>query len=651
MALSQHLDLPLELSFEICSYLEEQDLFNAVQIKPLHTAALWTLYSQDTRGDELNESRALTWGAFYGKGNAVEWAIHRGASVERSRPFHGRDIFIEGDNPLNIAASQGHVNIIQILLDNGAEVNSWTHHDPPAMSSQSRLWKTGRSFSPLFSAILYGQESVARFLIQKGASLVIEDPDKSLPCDPSNQERVNVLHLAAECGMLELVRFLVEEHGVPIDSRDSFQRVPLVFAMSTSSDMENKDVIKYLVDRGSSLDFVDSVGYNLMHRAVLIPDGDKADGILQILLRAGVEVNTTGAHDGPTPLHLAVWKRNRALIATLVDAGARVDMISLEDLLLRYTRPKEPRNLEAQARSIGCLYSLLRRQVPDDMEHLLLRLLETNYGQAAEVLYRFGVDLPDMSPRGLVALIHNLLDPEWVECGNTSLAFMIRNLGHLICRLDPEVLLAKLLAGPYVNSPDIVGLMQQDINLDWRDEEGRTLLHILASNEKYRPRECDDPVLNGLLDRGIDVNAKCKGGMTALHLLVVNSMSDWYTDSEDNFGHAVDDLVMNGLDINAVDASGQTALHHLARSPKANLLAYRIKELILRGIDVPLRNNDSKRAFDVFLEQRKSMVEQRVKPFAIEIFSAMPCPLSEHVKPPWCIEDSELESFNWGWGE
>jgi uncharacterized protein len=100
-----------------------------------------------------------------------------------------------GDTALHLAASQGHIQMVKLLVDSGAEINSsgWT---------------------PLQYAIYSGHLEIASYLIDKGADLEARAPNGR-----------TVLMLAAQMGRQDAAEKLIRA-GAKVDVKDFDQKGP-----------------------------------------------------------------------------------------------------------------------------------------------------------------------------------------------------------------------------------------------------------------------------------------------------------------------------------------------------------------------------------------------------------------------------------------
>ncbi|KAM0434692.1 hypothetical protein ACHAPT_003791, partial [Fusarium lateritium] len=577
-------------------FLDMNDLRVAAQVKPLNYAATWSMYHRDAKSDP-GHARALSWGAYMGYESVVRWALRMKTSIPESPFFDGERYERHGD-AMHVAASQGHNHIMQILLDHGGELDSWARNE---WISVAPIWalKLCRAMSPLYHAIEADHEHTVKFLLDKGASLVIERPDLSKPCVPSSQQRINALHLAAKHGMYHLVRYLHRKHHIDIDLQDEWGNTALAYAMESS---ENLRVIQYLISEGADLDLTDDGGLSPLHRAVTLPDALEAKPVVAALIDAGANINMLSDNGEETPATLAIRFAQIPLLEVLVDAGALVTPYMFHFALDLEVHLIDVPTDEVQRLIPSCVNALLRRGIPKEAKGLLQWLLEENKADDAEVLYSCGIGLLDESPEAIHELVKFIQSRPESRFENPSLTFILSHYRDVIRGSEPEKAIAKLLAGSHVNTKGIVSLMHPIINVEWRGDRNETLLHILADKILRHTQEFDGSVLEALLDRGIDINAKAKGGLTALHIMVANSHLS-ICDDEIMFPLILDCMLAGGLDINAVDDKGWTALHHLANSYTVDADVHRVKDLVERGINVNARDwTASRTAFDVLLE-------------------------------------------------
>ena len=119
------------------------------------------------------------------------------------RPRNPNEANNDGKTPLFYAAEQGHIQLVELLLEAGAKT------DEPEFA---------RGWTPLLTAAQNSRLDIVQFLVEVGAAKDHTDNDGATP-----------LLLAARNGHLDIVRFLVEV-GAAKDYADSDGAMPLSLA-------------------------------------------------------------------------------------------------------------------------------------------------------------------------------------------------------------------------------------------------------------------------------------------------------------------------------------------------------------------------------------------------------------------------------------
>ncbi|XP_071041583.1 alpha-latrotoxin-Lt1a-like [Parasteatoda tepidariorum] len=226
------------------------------------------------------------------------FAIHRGYDdIVSILLNHGADVnFVFKLNfcPLHLAVFCGHFDIIKLLLARGADFNK--------LNSENQR--------PVDLAVFLGHLESAQIFFQKK----IMDINEKIHGDST------LLNLAAECGHLDIVKFLING-GADLNVIGSFGSKPI----HTAAQMGHLHIVKYfiqcdeklLTDRGCS-------NMSLLHYA-------SAEGHIEVvkyLIEKGIDVNDE-CDDGFRSIHFAIKFDHEEVIKVLLNYGAFYDCIRL----------------------------------------------------------------------------------------------------------------------------------------------------------------------------------------------------------------------------------------------------------------------------------------------------------------------------------
>ena len=198
----------------------------------------------DGSGRRQNVSRDLYCAAMDGDLEKAQERIAEGADVNAMGP-HRRA------TPLGIAAKQGNVDMVRLLLANGADTSIG-------------------SIPPLALAAGRGHERVMRLLLAAGA-----DPNQ-----PEGGEAPTALLAAARYGRLDGIKLLVS-HGMRVPARYSEEESSPLWVAASNGHVA---VVRYLLGKGLDPSLVDSDGRQPLHMAAMEGHRD----VVEALLNAGV---------------------------------------------------------------------------------------------------------------------------------------------------------------------------------------------------------------------------------------------------------------------------------------------------------------------------------------------------------------------------
>ncbi|XP_062889279.1 E3 ubiquitin-protein ligase MIB2 isoform X2 [Mobula hypostoma] len=196
------------------------------------------------------------------------------------------DIKNQGKTALQVAAHQGHLEVVNILLQSNAKLEV---HDEDGDTA-------------LHYASFGNQPEVARLLLSKGANVNL-----------LNGSTCSALHIAVNKGFTDVVRVLCE-YNCNVNLQDSYGDTPLHDGIAK----DYRDIITILTEV-PNIDFThqNNRGFNLLHHAAL--KGNKL-ATEKILARARQLVDVK-KEDGFAALHLAALNNHKDVAEVLIKEG------------------------------------------------------------------------------------------------------------------------------------------------------------------------------------------------------------------------------------------------------------------------------------------------------------------------------------------
>ncbi|XP_046558351.1 ankyrin repeat and KH domain-containing protein mask-like [Haliotis rubra] len=225
-----------------------------------------------------------------------------------------------GRTPLMVAAKEGHCTMFQVLIFKGAKMSEVDNDCKNALHWACKGGHVGMvdcvllkyrininawSMQPLLQAAQRGYRDVVEFLVCTGSNVSQGD-------DVGN----NVLHFACRGRQLELVKYLVSQGSVDINSSNKHGNTPLMEAASRG----HKDVFEFLVKMGANVSHVDDYGRNILHLASIY---GRMEMVKHILSQNLVDINARDK-GGTTAAMKAKRRGNLKVYSLLVSQGCPV---------------------------------------------------------------------------------------------------------------------------------------------------------------------------------------------------------------------------------------------------------------------------------------------------------------------------------------
>ncbi|GAA6108317.1 E3 ubiquitin-protein ligase MIB2 isoform X2 [Tachysurus ichikawai] len=196
------------------------------------------------------------------------------------------DIKNQGKTALQVAAHQGHIEVVKVLLQANSSIEA----------------KDEDGDAALHYTAFGNQAEIARLLLSKGASVNL-----------LNNSMCTALHIAVNKGFTDVVKVLTE-HSADVNLQDSYGDTPLHDAIAK----DFRSIIEILtVVRNIDFTQQNNRGFNLLHHAAL--KGNKL--ATEMILARARQLADVKKEDGFSALHLAALNNHYEVAETLIKEG------------------------------------------------------------------------------------------------------------------------------------------------------------------------------------------------------------------------------------------------------------------------------------------------------------------------------------------
>ncbi|KAK9511124.1 hypothetical protein O3M35_005745 [Rhynocoris fuscipes] len=435
------------------------------------------------------------------------------------------NVFTSGKTPLSIAATQGNVSMLELLINSGqfTKLNKKQNHNPMNESGAKHKIRRKREKSS-----------------NNGYYVIIHDESDSKQHSPESESDVNkntslaVDDVTTPEGMDNLewdmeVEGSEEENSQLSETEEIWSNQYRWYAKILANTYQIPQETNYICD----VNLQDSVGRCAIHYAAEYGHINA----VKLLLNAGCKADI-GDIDSVAPLHLACSRGHTAVVQTLLDTGALVN--------IRTTDKLTPLHYAATRGYVDIVESLVRRganiDALDSSERTPLKLAASrNLLDVVEVLIRYGARVNIEDVKGYTALCEAV----WQK--NVDMVRILLSAGakltptsyllhYAILHRQPQMVEVLVKAGAVINIRDDLGntplicaassgqadivkiLLSHGAAVDfcgcgsWKTP----LASALTVSEKPNPE-----VILALVEGGADLN-KTSWGVTPLGAALIN---------------------------------------------------------------------------------------------------------------------------------
>ncbi|XP_059091061.1 rabankyrin-5-like isoform X1 [Tigriopus californicus] len=448
--------------------------------------------------------------------------------------------------------------------------------------------------TPLHLSAQWGLESMTRQLLDLGANANAQ----TIMSEENAIYRQTPLHLGILNRKIGVIQAIIQkythmegdsiEKRPNLDLKNSEDQTPLSLALNQGL----HDIAMDLLKGGASVNVMSNKGLTLLHNA--ISQGDSEGAIFLLNHGADIDLKTM---NGESPIELAIKKHLPSVVECLCRKGANLSVSSASaevPLWLALTEDLDTAQILVQhgvdtdAWSLGpdhCLQTLLHKAIDENLEDI------------ACFLIRAGCDLNSPRKEGPNGKggeeAHDLMTPL-----------------HLCCQWGLE--------------KTVQVLLEHGANINYRDVEGKTPLHIAIENSHH-------PIINLLLSNGrtLDLTTRDKSGlspfatamtfrnnMAAQSILAIHPQAaEQYDNRGRNFLHTA--IMKNDLESVLFLLSIHVNVN--SRTQDANLLTplllaiqtgneMIVRNLILAGAEVEARNTSNQSGLHVAAENNLPVI-------------------------------------------
>ena len=399
--------------------------------------------------------------------------------------------------PLCVAAAYGNLQILSCLVENGADINAAAN--------------SVRGHTPLMFAVHESHIDAVNYLLDQGADVNVQQGSG-----------YTALHIAAANGYFNALRCLIK-HGGDVNARNENNHTPLMLACDnvngkvtdsilknvgrkeTSSTCNYFNTVALLINQGADVNLQDNSGYSALHFA--------AGSTFTALIIIETDVDIITGDNCPCELVPSFQGDNVNVVDCLLQNGANVDLQDKDGQTALF------HGLRNQGIPYGILSSLLKNGANlntsrnDKSTPLILatQSLKNAVEQLVPWLIDNGANVDPRDKDGLTALHHACMYGNSCEVLNG----LIKHGANVNASTSNKVTpLMRAAENCNVNAVSL--LIEHGANVTLQDEDGDTALHYTASKQCCVDNTQMQQTIETLLTAGASCLSKNSHGVTPL---------------------------------------------------------------------------------------------------------------------------------------
>jgi len=433
-----------------------------------------------------------------------------------------------GNQALILAAEGGYLQIVQALIKAGANVNAQNDQGYTALMRTDNLL-------------------IAQILIKAGANVNAKNTE--------DEAGDTVLIQAAAYGDHQIVKTLIKA-GANVNAKNNYGETALVLA-------KNSLVVQTLIQAGA---------YD--NTALMNAARSNNLEMVQMLIKAGANVNTRDQDDLTVLMHAAVTNSPMVIIQALIQAGADINAITNKgDTALMFAARfghlapvKELIKAGAHVNIKNCC-----GQTPLILATDWLNSAQNNH-EVVQTLINAGAHVNVEDCRGFTPLILAAKNGSLkmvqalIQAGADVNAQKYDNTAAYVEKGSPQLIKMLISRGLYYSTvkDGITQILPSDYgSFTLKEYDGATaLMYAVERVERVDPRKEHIEIAKVLLQAGAHINTKTSSGRTALICAADNAEDE----HDEIYLTMIQILIKANADINIKDKYGYTALDYATKN-------------------------------------------------------------------------------------